>query len=164
MTFTQMPWEMYASGPLAAYRKAFREHQRREAPWPLTGDLMFCDASAERAEAMAREYMAELLPLDREPLRADERALQGDEGLRALRERGGRPPRGRPGDRPRTPTSASRPGARRGQILEKLDARKRLLGGFETLVIARYGGMQVEDAEESLRLFAEQVLPEVHAW
>jgi hypothetical protein len=50
------------------------------------------------------------------------------------------------------------------QILEKLEARRRLLGGFETLAIGRYGGMSVEDAEKSLRLFANRVLPEVHAW
>ena len=50
------------------------------------------------------------------------------------------------------------------QILEKLEARKRLLGGFETLLISRYGGMSVEDAEKSLRLFASKVLPEVHSW
>jgi hypothetical protein len=50
------------------------------------------------------------------------------------------------------------------QILERLEARKRLLGGFEVLVLARYGGMTVEDAEGSLRLFAEGVLPEVRAW
>jgi hypothetical protein len=50
------------------------------------------------------------------------------------------------------------------QILDKLEARTRLLGGFETLVIARYGGMSFEDAEGSLRLFAQRVLPEVHSW
>ena len=50
------------------------------------------------------------------------------------------------------------------QILEKLEARRRLLGGFETLAIARYGGMSFEDAEKSLRLFASRVLPEVQSW
>jgi hypothetical protein len=50
------------------------------------------------------------------------------------------------------------------QILEKLEARKRLLGGFETLAISRYGGMSFEDAEKSLRLFAGKLLPEVHSW
>jgi hypothetical protein len=50
------------------------------------------------------------------------------------------------------------------QILERFEARKRLLGGFETLCISRYGGMSFEDAERSLRLFAAKVLPEVHSW
>jgi hypothetical protein len=50
------------------------------------------------------------------------------------------------------------------QILERFEARKRLLGGFEVLAISRYGGMAFEDAEKSLRLFASKVLPEVHSW
>ena len=163
MTFTQMPWEMYASGPLAAYRKAFREHQRREAPWPLTGDLMFCDASAERAEAMAREHMAnyflsianhyELTSQHFKETKGYELYANASEALRAV------------GMETALTTylGIQTWGTPQG-ILERFEARKRLLGGFETLVIARYGGMQVGDAEASLRLFAEQVLPEVHAW
>ncbi len=49
MTFTQQPWEMYASGALADYRAAWQKRHESEPPVPLTGDLMFCDASAERA-------------------------------------------------------------------------------------------------------------------
>jgi len=163
MTFTQMPWEMYASGPLASYRKAFREHQHREAPFPLTGDLMFCDASAERAEAMAREYMANYFlsiaghyELMSEHFRATKGYDLYANAADAFRAVGmelamntyvGIQTWGTP-----------------LQILEKLEARKRLLGGFETLVIGRYGGMSLEDAEKSLRLFAGKVLPEVHSW
>jgi len=163
MTFTQMPWEMYASGPLASYRKAFQEHQQREAPFPLTGDLMFCDASAERAEAMAREYMANYFlsiaghyELMSEHFRATKGYDLYANAADAFRAVGmelamntyvGIQTWGTP-----------------LQILEKLEARKRLLGGFETLVIGRYGGMSFEDAEKSLRLFAGKVLPEVHSW
>jgi hypothetical protein len=50
------------------------------------------------------------------------------------------------------------------QVLERLEARKRLLGGFEVLVLARYGGMSLTHAEGSLRLFASKVLPEVQSW
>jgi alkanesulfonate monooxygenase SsuD/methylene tetrahydromethanopterin reductase-like flavin-dependent oxidoreductase (luciferase family) len=163
MTFTQMPWEMYAAGPLANYRKAFREAQRREAPWPLTGDLMFCDASAERAEAMAREYMAdyflsiaahyELMSDHFGKTKGYQLYASAADAFRAV------------GMEPAMNTylGIQTWGTPR-QILEKLEARKRLLGGFETLVISRYGGMKVEDAEASLRRFAAEVLPEVHSW
>jgi hypothetical protein len=158
-----MPWEMYASGPLADYRKAFQAHQKREAPFPLTGDLMFCDASAQRAEAMAREYMAnyflsianhyELMSEHFSKTRGYELYANASDAFRAA------------GMEPAmnvyigiqtwgTPL----------QILERLEARKRLLGGFEVLVLARYGGMSLADAEGSLRLFASKVLPEVQAW
>jgi alkanesulfonate monooxygenase SsuD/methylene tetrahydromethanopterin reductase-like flavin-dependent oxidoreductase (luciferase family) len=163
MTFTQMPWEMYASGPLAAYRKAFREHQHRDAPWPLTGDLMFCDASSERAEAMAREYMAnyflsiaghyELMSEHFRETKGYDLYANAADAFRAV------------GMEPAMNTYIGiQTWGTPLQILEKLEARKRLLGGFETLVIARYGGMAVEDASLSLRLFAGKVLPEVHAW
>jgi alkanesulfonate monooxygenase SsuD/methylene tetrahydromethanopterin reductase-like flavin-dependent oxidoreductase (luciferase family) len=163
MTFTQMPWEMYAAGPLANYRKAFRAHQHRDAPFPLTGDLMFCDASAERAEAMAREYMANYFL-----------SIAGHYELMSehFRETKGYDLYANAADAFRAVGMELAMNTYVGiqtwgtplQILEKLEARKRLLGGFETLVIARYGGMAVEDAEKSLRLFAGKVLPEVHSW
>ena len=163
MTFTQMPWEMYARGPLAAYRKAFLEHQRREAPWPLTGDLMFCDASAERAEVMAREYMAnyflsiaghyELMSEHFRETKGYELYANASDAFRAV------------GMEPALNTYVGiQTWGTPVQILEKLEGRKRLLGGFETLVIGRYGGMSFDDAATSLRLFASGVLPEVHAW
>jgi hypothetical protein len=158
MTFTQMPWEMYASGPLASYRKAFREHQHRDAPWPLTGDLMFCDASAERAEAMAREYMAnyflsivghyELMSEHFRKTKGYDLYANAADAFRAV------------GMELAMNTYVGiQTWGTPLQILEKLEARRRLLGGFETLVIGRYGGMSLEDAEKSLRLFAGKVLP-----
>jgi alkanesulfonate monooxygenase SsuD/methylene tetrahydromethanopterin reductase-like flavin-dependent oxidoreductase (luciferase family) len=45
------------------------------------------------------------------------------------------------------------------QIVEKLRARHTLLGDFELALIAHYGGMPVDVAEKSIRLFAERVLP-----
>ena len=163
MTFTQMPWELFASGPLAAYRKSFAEHQRREAPFPLTADLMFCDASAERAEAMAREYMAnyfltivghyELMSEHFRKTKGYDLYANAADAFRAV------------GMEPALNTYVGiQTWGTPLQILEKLEARRRLLGGFETLAIARYGGMSFDDASMSLRLFASRVLPEVHAW
>ena len=163
MTFTQMPWEMYAAGPLASYRKAFAELQHREAPWPLTGDLMFCDASAERAEAMAREYMAnyflsiaghyELMSEHFGKTKGYELYANAADAFRAV------------GMEPAMNTYLGiQTWGTPLQILERFEARKRLLGGFEVLAISRYGGMPVEDAERSLRLFGSRVLPEVQSW
>jgi hypothetical protein len=49
-------------------------------------------------------------------------------------------------------------------ILEKLRWRRELLGDYELNMISWYGGMPLEDAEKSLRLFAQRVLPELHRW
>ncbi len=50
------------------------------------------------------------------------------------------------------------------RILDKLRQRRELIGDFELNVIANYGGMPIEEAEQTVRLFAEEVLPELHAW
>ena len=50
------------------------------------------------------------------------------------------------------------------QLIEKLRSRRELLGDFELSLICHYGGMPVEVAEQSIRLFASEVLPELHRW
>jgi len=50
------------------------------------------------------------------------------------------------------------------QILEKLRARREMLGEFELNMIVSYGGMSRDVAEGSMRLFAEHVLPELQGW
>jgi alkanesulfonate monooxygenase SsuD/methylene tetrahydromethanopterin reductase-like flavin-dependent oxidoreductase (luciferase family) len=124
---------------------------------------MFCDASADRAEAMAREHMAnyflsiashyELMSEHFRETKGYDLYANAADAFRAV------------GMEPAMNTYVGiQTWGTPVQILEKLEARKRLLGGFETLVIARYGGMPVADAEKSLRLFAARVLPEVHSW
>ena len=50
------------------------------------------------------------------------------------------------------------------QILEKLDKRRQSLGEFDLTVQVSYGGMTLENAETSIRLFAKEVLPEFQSW
>ncbi len=49
------------------------------------------------------------------------------------------------------------------QVVEKLRRIQRETGAEEFVLNIRYGGMPVETAERSLRLFASDVLPKVHA-
>lgn len=49
------------------------------------------------------------------------------------------------------------------QCIEKLARIQRITNAAEFVGVFRYGGMPVEAAERSMRLFAEQVLPAVHA-
>ena len=50
------------------------------------------------------------------------------------------------------------------RLIEQLEARRKLIGDFELSTIVNYGGMSYEEAESSLRLFATEVLPELHRW
>jgi hypothetical protein len=49
-------------------------------------------------------------------------------------------------------------------VVAKLRRRRELLGDFELSVIVGYGGFAFEEAERSMRLFATEVLPELHRW
>jgi hypothetical protein len=42
--------------------------------------------------------------------------------------------------------------------------RQDVLGPFELCTCFRYGGIDMELAEASMRLFASEVLPELHTW
>ncbi len=163
MTFTQQPWQMYADGAWADYKRHWAKHRGGEVPAPLTGDLMFCDPSADRAEAMAREYMSnyflsivdhyELMSEHFEGVGGYELYASSAEVFRAA------------GVEPAAETYIGiQTWGTPQQILERFEERHRLLGPFEVLLLARYGGMGIENAEGSLGCFAEEVLPEVHSW
>lgn len=50
------------------------------------------------------------------------------------------------------------------QCLEKIEYIQRMTSAEEFIFSFRYGGMPADVAERSMRLFAEHVLPQVHAW
>ena len=47
------------------------------------------------------------------------------------------------------------------QILERLKARREIVGDHDLTCCFRYAGLPFEDAEASLRLFAAEVLPQI---
>jgi alkanesulfonate monooxygenase SsuD/methylene tetrahydromethanopterin reductase-like flavin-dependent oxidoreductase (luciferase family) len=163
MVFSQQPWELFAQGPLTAYREAFRKYHDAEPPPPLTGDLMFCHEDAAQAEELARKYMAnyfltivkhyELMSEHFKEVKGydfyrDAGDLFRQVGLEtALQTYVGIQCWGTP-----------------EIILEKLSARRKLLGDYELNLIANYGGMSQEEAESSVGLFAREVLQELQRW
>jgi alkanesulfonate monooxygenase SsuD/methylene tetrahydromethanopterin reductase-like flavin-dependent oxidoreductase (luciferase family) len=163
MTLTQQPWEIYKEGTLAEYRKHWNKHHEAPSPNPLVGDLMFCDESADRAHEMAHEYASNyfLTAANHYELMSDHfKDTKGYENYATSAE---------------VFAEVGLETAAQGyvelhtwgtprQILEKLEARRQLIGDFELLCIPCYGGMPIEVTEQSLRTFAAQVLPELHSW
>lgn len=163
MVFSQQPWESFAAGPLATYRKVWRECRAGEPPPPLTGDLLFCHPDPVAAEERGMRYMAnyfltivrhyELLSDHfREVGGYDHYASAADLFRKVGLEKAVRG------------YCAVQTWGTPEAILEKLRRRRELLGESELTLIAHYGGMPWEDVEQSVRLFAEEVLPEVQAW
>jgi alkanesulfonate monooxygenase SsuD/methylene tetrahydromethanopterin reductase-like flavin-dependent oxidoreductase (luciferase family) len=163
MTFTQQLWETYASGPLTAYRTAYRKHHGTEPPPPLTGDLMYCHTDASVAEEKGLEYMTNyFLTIARHyELMSDHfKQAKGYEYYASaadLFKQVGLEPAARGYCAVNTYGTPE-------QILEKLRWRRGLIGDFELSMISNYGGMALEEAEASLRLFAREVLPELQRW
>jgi len=163
MTFSQKPWEMYVEETLKPYQDSFRNHHGREAPAPLTGDLMFCDKNAEVAKAKAMEYMTNyfLTIVQHYEIMSDHfKNISGYDHYATAGE---------------LFKEVGLEIAAQGycdvqtwgtpeMILEKLEARKKLMGDFELNVTAYYGGMSIQEAEQSLGLFAKEVLPEIKSW
>jgi hypothetical protein len=50
------------------------------------------------------------------------------------------------------------------KVLRTLELRRRLLGLFELATTFRFGGIPYAKAEDSLRLFAREVLPVLKTW
>jgi alkanesulfonate monooxygenase SsuD/methylene tetrahydromethanopterin reductase-like flavin-dependent oxidoreductase (luciferase family) len=163
MIFSQQTWEMFAEGSLKAFRESYRKHHDAEPPPPVTGDLVFCHEDPKRAEAVAMEYMPnyfltiirhyEIMGEHFKTAKGYEHYATAGDAFRAVG----------------LETSADvycsvQTWGTPETILEKLRARRELLGEFELNCIAYYGGMPVDEAERSLRLFAKEVLPELERW
>ncbi len=163
MIFSQQLWETFADGSLKDYRESYRKHHGGEPPLPLTGDLMFCHEDPGAAEELAMTYMPNyfLTIIQHYEIMSDH--FKHTEGYDYYETAG------------ELFKQVGLETAAKGycqvncwgspeQILEKLRHRWDLLGGFELNVIANYGGMPPDVAERSIRLFAEEVLPELKRW
>jgi hypothetical protein len=151
------------AGHFNTYRSLFEQQQHRPAPPPVCVDFLCCNASAEKAEKLAREHMSNyyMTVMQHYDMAGDHfkkmkgygdyatnAALLKDIGLQ---------------DAANAFTDINTWGTPK-QILEKLDKRRESLGDFDLTVQVSYGGLTLENAEASMRLFAKEVLPEFQSW
>jgi len=162
MSFAQKPWAEMASH-FDRYRTLYQEHHNTRPPSPVCVDFLSCDESAELAEANARKHMAnyyitvmEHYEMAGEHFRkmkgygdyADNAELLKDAGM---------------ADAANAFVDINTFGTPQ-QILDKMDQRRQDIGDFDLTVQVSYGGLSGEQAEKSIRLFADQVLPELQSW
>ncbi len=162
MSFAQKPWTEMAPH-FERYRTLFAQHHNKPAPPPVCVDFLACDESAELAESLARKHMAnyyltvmehyDMAGTHFKDMKGYGDYATGAEGLR------------------NTGLDAAAQGFAEintygtpQQILDKLNARRKVLGDFDLTIQVSYGGLTGAQAEKSMRLFATKVLPELHAW
>jgi alkanesulfonate monooxygenase SsuD/methylene tetrahydromethanopterin reductase-like flavin-dependent oxidoreductase (luciferase family) len=155
--FSQRPYEQLV-GSIDEYRTLFRARHGTDAPPPVTCDFVYCDRDAARAEDVAREHLVGYLTsvLQHYELMSDHfKDAKGYEsygravdllqavGLESLCEA----------------YLAVQAYGTPERILERLAARRELIGDFDLTACFRYAGLPFAAAEASMRTFAQDVLP-----
>ena len=157
VVFSQRPWPDQAAA-YDTYKERFVTRHGGE-PLPLVAcDFVYCDRDASRAEEMAHRHIAGYLTsvMQHYELASDHfKEAKGYEsygsavdllkaiGLEQMCEMYlGVQAWGTP-----------------AQIIERVEARRELLGDFDLTCCFRYAGLPLEDAERSMRTFATDVLP-----
>ncbi|TML37411.1 MAG: LLM class flavin-dependent oxidoreductase, partial [Actinobacteria bacterium] len=159
--FSQRPWEDQAVS-VSTYRDRFVGIHGAEPGPPVVCDFVYCDADAGRAEDFAHRYIAGYLTsvMEHYELESDHfKHAKGYEsygnavdllkaiGLDKLCEMylrvnvWGTP----------------------DQIVDRLRARREVIGDHDLTCCFRYAGLPYEQAEASMRSFAAEVLPVVQA-
>jgi len=163
MIFSQQPWEMFAEGSWASFRNTWEANHGGPPPPPLTGDLMFCHRDPTVAVEKGREYMANYfltIVAHYEIMSEHFKSAKGYDYYATagelFREVG-------LDTAVQTYCDVQTYGTPE-QIVDKLRKRRRLLGDFELNMIVNYGGMPFNEMRDSVELFAEEVLPELHTW
>ena len=146
------------------YRAAFKKfNDGSEPPPPLQADLVYCDADSDRARDVATRYCERYLHSAMKHYELMSDHFEGVGGYDAygqdaavIKEVGleefakayvGLQTWGTP-----------------DEILRGLEARREFFGDFGVLGIFRYGGLPIEDALRSQKLFSQEVLPVLKSW
>src|SRR5262245_32183410 len=161
VTFSQRPWEDQAVS-MATYRERFEAAHGRAPMPPMTCDFVYCDTDAARAEGHGPGALPGYLTRVVQPYGLAVDHFQQLKGY---------------GGYARAVGLLSAIGLDKlcemylgvqawgtpDQVLERLQARREIIGDFDLTACFRYAGLPLEDAERSMRTFARAVLPELHA-
>lgn len=163
MKFAAAPWET-AVEEVNRYRESYLSHHGVAAPPLVTGDVMVCHRDDKKAEELARVHARnyfvsvlshyELLSDHfKETLGSYAHYVSMAEAMRGTSEE----------ESFEGYLSANLWGDS-SRILDQLTKRRELLGDFELGVAVNFGDIDFDVARNSMRLFAEKVLPELKSW
>ncbi len=162
MIFAISPWKSRAKD-VDRYRARYRKSQGKEPPPIVANIFCVCDEDAGRAEENALKYMHDywISALDHYEMDgthfsdkkvynyyAQSAEIMRDRGRESVTE---------------LFTNNQVHGTPR-QVLDKIHWIREQAGPMNLNVSFSFGGMPFDAAEKSMRLFADKVLPELHAW
>jgi alkanesulfonate monooxygenase SsuD/methylene tetrahydromethanopterin reductase-like flavin-dependent oxidoreductase (luciferase family) len=157
VTFMQKPAEEVAKA-FTTYRDGYRQRYEKEAPRPVVCQFIYCDRDPARAEAKAREHITGYLHslVQHYELASDHfDTTKGYEsygetvgllkalGLETLCE---------------MYLSVQAYGTPE-QVIERTHMMQEVVGPYDLTCVFRYAGISIEEAKQSMQLFAEEVMP-----
>lgn len=157
VVFSQRPWTDQAES-YATYRERFADvHGSQPGPL-LTCDFLYCDPEPGRAEELAHRYIPAYLRSVMEHYELADDHFKRAEGYESY---------GNAVDLLRAigleelcdMYLSVQAWGTPDQVVEKLLARRELLGDYDLNVCFRFAGLPYEDAERSMRTFATEVMP-----
>jgi alkanesulfonate monooxygenase SsuD/methylene tetrahydromethanopterin reductase-like flavin-dependent oxidoreductase (luciferase family) len=145
------------------HRKTFLETQGRPSPGVMVADFTYCHADANHAKEAGEQYLSSYLSslLEHYELMSPHlEETKGYDGYGAvakyLRKHGF--------EKYVEGFEAANAYGTPEQMIERFAQRREEIGPFELATCFRFGGIPIEDAEASMRLFAKEVLPELKTW
>jgi alkanesulfonate monooxygenase SsuD/methylene tetrahydromethanopterin reductase-like flavin-dependent oxidoreductase (luciferase family) len=160
MTFIQYGVEKHAEA-INQYRDFYRQHHNREPAPVLTQDFVYCHEDADVAERVAREHLSKyFLSVIKHYDFAGEhwRNTKGYEayqvGSDMIREAGM--------EKAAEGYADCQIWGTPEQIVEKFRHRLEVLGPHDANIAPSFAGLPFDKVRESMKLFGEQVVPELH--
>jgi len=162
MVFAQRPWPEMVDH-IKTYQTRYEAVHKKPAQPPVLVDFLACSDSADRAAELAHKHMSNyyssiIQHYDLDGNQFDSAKGYGDyaKGAQAIRE-GGR-------DKASEAFVNINTWGTPDQILGQLEERRRIVGDFDLIFQATYGGMDEREARRSMELFAQKVVPELRSW
>jgi alkanesulfonate monooxygenase SsuD/methylene tetrahydromethanopterin reductase-like flavin-dependent oxidoreductase (luciferase family) len=160
--FAETNWEKRMES-IERHRTLFLEHHGVAAPPPMTADFCYVHPDADHAKEVAEEHLARYLTtiLNHYELMSDHfDDMEGYQGY------------GRQAELLRKigfegyvkGFLASNAYGTPDQILERFRERYEIIGDFELATCFRFGGIDFKAAEDSMKLYAKEILPELQSW
>ncbi|MCP5028229.1 MAG: LLM class flavin-dependent oxidoreductase [Actinomycetia bacterium] len=160
--FAETKWEKRMES-IERHRTLFMEEHGVPAPPPMTADFCYVHPDADHAKEVAEEHLARYLAtiLDHYELMSGHfKDMEGYQGY---------------GQQAELLNRIGFEGYVKGflasnaygtpdQILERFQQRRQIVGEFELATCFRFGGIDFQAAEDSMKLFAAEILPELKSW
>ena len=162
MQFAYKPMEVHQQ-EVRTYAKAYRVQHKEAPPVPFFVDFCLCDTDSSRAAELASKHIRRyLLSLFHhyEMMGEHFTGMKGYEAYgetaKVMREAGA--------EAIADAYVAGQVWGTPQQILDKIQARRQLVGDYDAMLCMRFAGAPYELVERSLRTFAKHVMPELKSW